>query len=150
MRVVLDTNVVLDLFHWDDGAAAPLLQAARAGRIALLTDARCLRELRRVLARPPFALDAAAAEALVGRYLQLATVHEAAASSQAAALPRCKDPDDQKFLELARDAGADLLVTRDKALLKLARRKFALGAFRILPPQRWQAEADGGEAAQAS
>ena len=38
-------------------------------------------------------------------------------------LPKCRDPDDQKFLELARDCGADYLVTKDKALLVLARRK---------------------------
>jgi predicted nucleic acid-binding protein len=38
-------------------------------------------------------------------------------------LPVCSDKADQKFLELARDAGAEVLITKDKALLKLARRR---------------------------
>jgi predicted nucleic acid-binding protein len=54
----------------------------------------------------------------------------------ATALPRCADRDDQKFLELARDAAADWLVTADKALLKLARRDRLRGLFRILTPER--------------
>jgi predicted nucleic acid-binding protein len=39
----------------------------------------------------------------------------------------CTDPDDQKFLDAAFSAAADLLLTRDKALLKLARRAEAAG-----------------------
>jgi len=56
----------------------------------------------------------------------------AGAVSAAAALPRCSDPHDQKFLELALAAKADVLVTKDRALLDLARRKLP---FRIAPPQ---------------
>jgi hypothetical protein len=48
-------------------------------------------------------------------------------------LPRCRDPDDQKFLELARACRADLLLTRDRALLELARRT----PFRIVTPRAW-------------
>jgi predicted nucleic acid-binding protein len=40
-------------------------------------------------------------------------------------LPVCTDKDDQKFLELARDANATILITKDKALLKLARKRLA-------------------------
>ena len=39
------------------------------------------------------------------------------------------------FLELARDSCADLLVTRDKALLSLARKKFALQRLLIVRPE---------------
>ena len=49
-------------------------------------------------------------------------------------LPKCSDPDDQKFLELARDCGADYLVTKDKALLALARRKTRPAPCRIVTP----------------
>jgi predicted nucleic acid-binding protein len=49
-----------------------------------------------------------------------------------ASLPRCRDPHDQKFLELALAAQADALVTKDQALLELARRKLP---FRIAAPQ---------------
>ena len=46
-------------------------------------------------------------------------------------LPKCRDPDDQKFLEAAAAARADVLITKDVALLELARRKLP---FRILTP----------------
>jgi hypothetical protein len=61
-------------------------------------------------------------------------------SGAVTALPRCADRDDQKFLELARDSGADWLVTADKALLKLARRDRLRGLFRILTPETALAE----------
>jgi predicted nucleic acid-binding protein len=49
----------------------------------------------------------------------------------AAALPRCRDADDQKFLELAAAAGARYLVSKDQALLELAPR---VSLFRIAAP----------------
>jgi predicted nucleic acid-binding protein len=59
-----------------------------------------------------------------------------------ARLPQCRDPDDQKFLELAMAANADVLVTKDRALLELARRKRAqVGRtvpFRILTPEEFE------------
>ena len=52
-------------------------------------------------------------------------------------LPVCRDPDDQKFLELARDCGADFLVTRDRALLVFARRKYQHLSFRVVTPRQF-------------
>jgi hypothetical protein len=52
-------------------------------------------------------------------------------------LPVCTDRDDQKFLEVARDAGAAVLITKDKALLKLARKTAQAGLFRIMVPEAW-------------
>ena len=52
-------------------------------------------------------------------------------------LPRCRDPDDQRFLELARDAGAAALVTRDRELLRLARRTMRMARFDVLTPESW-------------
>ena len=49
-------------------------------------------------------------------------------------LPRCSDVDDQKFLELAWHAQARWLVTKDKALLVLARRKLRPAPCRIATP----------------
>lgn len=54
-------------------------------------------------------------------------------------LPICRDPDDQKFLELSRAANADVLITKDKALLKLARKTAKAGLFLIMPPESWAA-----------
>lgn len=53
-------------------------------------------------------------------------------------LPRCADPDDQKFLELALASGAQCLLSKDKALLQLARRTAREGWFQILCPSAWE------------
>jgi len=57
--------------------------------------------------------------------------------ARALRLPVCTDRDDQKFLEIARDAGAAILITKDKALLKLARRTARENLFRIMAPEAW-------------
>lgn len=54
-------------------------------------------------------------------------------------LPLCTDPDDQKFLELSLQAGADVLITKDKALLKLAKKTARKNMFAIMTPQTWHA-----------
>ena len=69
-----------------------------------------------MLAYPEFALAPAARDALYMEYDQLARRVE---SGIVPPLPRCRDADDQKFLELAARTGADLLVSKDKALLRL-------------------------------
>lgn len=143
MRLVLDTNVVMELLHYRDPRSADLMAAIETGSVDCVTDAGCLAELQRVLAYPQFARDEAAQQALYARYCTLARECEAAAETTGntdatdapAALPRCRDADDQKFMELAARCGADLLVTRDKELLKLARSRRHPAPFRILKPE---------------
>ena len=52
----------------------------------------------------------------------------------------CSDPDDQKFIDLAIGVRAHTLVTRDKALLKLARKALARHGLRVCRPETWSAE----------
>jgi len=52
----------------------------------------------------------------------------------------CTDADDQKFIDLAIAARAHTLVTRDKALLKLARKALARHGLRVCRPEVWSAE----------
>ncbi|OXH83132.1 nucleotide-binding protein, partial [Burkholderia multivorans] len=61
-------------------------------------------------------------------------VEPAPADTDAPPLPKCKDRDDQKFLELARAAQAEWLVSKDRALLKLAKRTARDFGFRIAQP----------------
>ena len=139
LRVVFDTNVLLSLWVFEDSRFAPLRDRVDAGDWLALTRDDCLAEFRRVLGYPAFALDAARQAAIHADYAATARC-EPAGPASAVAVPRCQDRDDQKFLELARDAGADWLVSADKALLKLAGRCQRAGLFRILSPDAALAE----------
>ncbi len=49
----------------------------------------------------------------------------------------CSDEDDQMFVDLALQARASALISRDRAVLRLARAAKALG-LAIVVPERWQ------------
>lgn len=126
---MLDTNVALDIFHFDDAATRPLARALDAGLVRCAASPATLAEWRRVLAYPEFGLDAAAQAAMDARYVACVTL--AADPDGRADLPRCRDADDQKFLELAAACSAEALVSKDRALLDLRRRR---SSFAILNP----------------
>ena len=135
--LVLDTNVWLDWLVFSDPTIGPMQQAVRDRRVEIVMDEPCEAELVRVLAYP--IRGAVAPADLQALWLAEArnTVRRVQRDGDEAAtnsLPRCRDPDDQKFLELARDAHADCLVTRDKALLEFARRRRWPLPFRVVTP----------------
>lgn len=135
-RVVLDSNVWIDILVFDDPATRPIRAALETGALTALIDSRCLTELERVLDYPQFtarAVDKAAALATVAR-LARHVAPPAAVTPAAPPLPKCKDRDDQKFLELAQAAQAAWLVSKDRALLKLARRTARDFGFQIAQP----------------
>jgi predicted nucleic acid-binding protein len=136
--VVLDTNVLLDLFVFHDPRWQALYAALETGRVRAATREDCDREWQVVLNYPQLPLDDARRAASLAEYRALITVGSFAAKS-GIVLPRCTDRDDQKFLELARDAAAQVLISKDKALLKLARKTAQAGLFQILPPAQWVA-----------
>jgi putative PIN family toxin of toxin-antitoxin system len=135
LRVVLDSNVWIDILVFDDPHTRPIRTALESGELSALIDARCLAELAYVLDYPQFVhrkVDKAAALTVVARLAQL--VEPAAPGENARPLPKCKDRDDQKFLELAHAAQADWLVSKDRAVLKLAKRIARDFGFQIAQP----------------
>lgn len=140
--IVLDTNVCLDLLVFDDPRVTRLAEALRSRRIVAMANNDTRAEWIRVLGYPTLQLDARRREALIGAFDALVeiaadTAGANPASGTTAPLPRCSDPDDQKFLELARDTGARWLLSRDQDLLMLAARCRRNSLFAILTPQAW-------------
>lgn len=126
MKIVLDTNVWLDVLVFDEPSARHLRSAA----YEILIDAACEAELERVLgyALGRWSLVPERQLACLDECRRLA--RRVAPRAGATWLPRCRDADDQKFLELAAACGADALVTKDDALLELAGRV----SFRVARP----------------
>ncbi len=131
-RVVLDSNVWIDILVFDDPAARPIAAALAAGALEAVIDARCRAELARVLDYPQFArfeLDKTAALAQVEHWTVLLAPSPEPADGDGGEdtaalppLPRCRDRDDQKFLELAQRADAAWLISKDRELLRMAKR----------------------------
>jgi len=134
-RIVIDTNVCLDLLVFHDPRWAPLLAALESGEVQAVTRADCRVEYNIVLHYSHLPLDASSRPVAAARFDELITV--VSPDAVHVRLPICTDKDDQKFLEIARDAGASVLITKDKALLKLARKTVQLGLFRIMLPEAW-------------
>jgi putative PIN family toxin of toxin-antitoxin system len=140
-RVVLDTNVCLDLFVFGDAECVTLLEVLQAGKVEAVTDEACRAEWWRVLHYPKLALDEARREqarAAFDACVRYIAEDEKAAPPDAV-LPRCADPDDQKFLELALATQAEWLVSKDNEVLKLGPRVARAGWFAVVTPRGWRA-----------
>ncbi|MGV7207485.1 putative toxin-antitoxin system toxin component, PIN family [Oxalobacteraceae bacterium A2-2] len=137
-RIVIDTNVCLDLFVFQDPRWSALLAAIESGAVEAITRADCRDEYNIVLHYAHLPLTDDTRPLSAARFDQYIKVVAPPASG--VRLPVCTDRDDQKFLELARDAGADMLITKDKALLKLAKRLARAGMFKVIKPEQWPPE----------
>ena len=135
--VVLDTNIVLDLLVFHDPATLALADALASGALAWHATVAMREELQRVLAYPALQAwlgksGANGAEQVLARFDSLSRVHVEVAGGAA----RCRDPDDQKFIDLALHCGAQWLLSHDRAVLKVAHQARRRGLL-ILPADRW-------------
>ncbi len=136
--LVLDTNIVLDLLVFNDPAIATVRQCLHEGSLRWLATQQMCNELEHVLAYPKIAVRVAfygltAAEVLQA-YRQQVQWMEVPARATAV----CKDTDDQKFIDLA-VAHQAVLLSKDKAVLRLRKRLLAQGAYvaaALLPARR--------------
>ncbi|MTV39735.1 putative toxin-antitoxin system toxin component, PIN family [Duganella radicis] len=134
-KVVIDTNVCLDLFVFNDPRWARLVADIESGAVQAVTRSDCRDEFNIVLHYKHLPLDDDSRPLAAARFDQLIKV--VAPPESGVKLPVCSDKADQKFLEIARDAGAEVLITKDKALLKLARRLAREGMFKVMLPEKW-------------
>jgi putative PIN family toxin of toxin-antitoxin system len=141
MKLVLDTNVVLDWLVFDDPYMKPLRDRVRDRTVTLLSYPPAVDELQRVLGYKQLKLNAGRQAELLAAY-QACTVIQSMPkefSLQSLLLPpgfpRCRDSDDQHFLALTFHSKADALVSRDKAVLKLVKRAGKFGVRILDVPQ---------------
>ena len=126
VTLVLDTNVVLDLFVYEDPATVPLRAALAEPHTRWLATPVMREELRRVLAYPQvvkrLAARALTAEAVLASFDARAQPVDLAPKAPYT----CKDTDDQQFIDLA-VAHTAVLLSKDKAVLCMAKRLATLG-----------------------
>jgi putative PIN family toxin of toxin-antitoxin system len=136
--IVLDTNIVLDLFIFADPATPALRAALESKSLRWIATPVMRDELERVLAYthivPRMAFYQVTAQQVLAQFDAL--VHRVDVAPRARYV--CKDADDQKFIDLA-VAHQTLLLSKDKAVLTLAKRLRTLGVetamqFAQLPP----------------
>ena len=138
-RIVLDTNVCLDLFMFRDPRWQHLLSAMQRDQVECVTSSSCRMEWTLVLNYKKLALTDIQQQILLAEFDSLIHVipDDEPSISLPIKLPICRDKDDQKFLVCALSAQANFLITKDKALLKLARKTTKLGLFTIASPEAW-------------
>lgn len=116
LRAVFDANVVLSALVFRSGEIAWLRSHWSANQAIPLASKESVAELIRVLAYPKFELTAAEIQERLGAYLPHVQIREVGPAISAA---QCRDPHDQKFVDLAVAAKADVLVTGDRDLLAM-------------------------------
>ena len=126
--IVLDTNIVLDAFVFNDPTTVPLKQALDAGELHWVATQAMRDELERVLAYPKIAARLAhhqlTTRGVLARFDAQARLLDVAAKAPFT----CRDADDQKFIDLAVAHQARLL-SKDEAVLCMAKRLLTLGVL---------------------
>ncbi len=140
-RWVLDTNVVIDWLVFDHPFMEPLRKAVREGSLIVLTHPPAVDELKRVLAYRQLKLEATRQQAVFDAYVKAVEMSSLPAGATLkqlmlpAGFPRCRDRDDEHFLALAYHQRAEVLVSRDHAVLGLATRAAKFGLTILNVPQ---------------
>jgi uncharacterized protein len=136
--VVLDTNVALDWLLFRDAGCAHLATQLQAGQLQWQATLAMRNELSSVLPRPEFRAWLPDCEHILSTFDSWARiVQKPPCAARPDARLRCRDPDDQKFIDLAVAVGAKWLFSKDRALLALLRPARTHGV-EVLTPARWQ------------
>ena len=115
---VFDTNVLLDLFVFNDFRAIHLKQDLLDKKIDAIATPRTLEEFADVLSRPLFSLTTVDQEKILQQWISLARILDDKNIVQSPW--KCQDPDDQVFLDLAYTARPCTLISKDNEVLMFA------------------------------
>ena len=126
--VVLDTNILLDLWLYQDPATPALLAALQQRQINWVATAPMREEFLRVLTYPHITerrlKQQTEVDWMLAQFDTYASMQEVAPRAPYV----CKDPDDQKFIDLAVEYKA-WLISKDKQVLRLTNRLARLSVF---------------------
>jgi len=118
--LILDTNILLDILVFDDQRAHPLRVALSNQELDALVTEDTLDEFIDVISRPQFSLDKQKQAEIL---LQWQSWSRLVKQSDLQIAPwKCKDRDDQVFINLAFSFKPSTLISKDKLVLKLAKR----------------------------
>ena len=126
LTAVIDTNIVLDMFIFNDERSRTLHQALKDQAVQWIATQVMRDELERVLSythlQPRMAVYQVTATDVLTQFDAFVQLKDTAPK----ALWACKDPDDQKFIDLAVQHKSFLL-SKDKAVLCMRKRLLSAG-----------------------
>jgi uncharacterized protein len=149
IQLILDTHIVLEWLLWDSPRHAQLRAQLPIDTLVWRSE-ETAHELRRVLGYAALKVADDRQAQVMQSFLAQSKSHQVTTAQN---LPRCRDPDDQKFLELAwslRHAGdiaenhQVILLSRDKRLLKIGRHRVYRSLFLTLTPELMLAKLHSG------
>jgi putative PIN family toxin of toxin-antitoxin system len=124
--VVLDTNIVLDMFVFHDPAAQPIVDQLHGRTLRWLATPAMREELLRVLSYPHIAKRLVFQNLPATNVLESFDQHAQLVPVPTPCALRCQDPDDQKFIDLAVACQA-LLLSKDQAVLRMKKKLLPQG-----------------------
>jgi putative PIN family toxin of toxin-antitoxin system len=116
-RLVLDTNVILDLLVFKDPSAEPIQLLLDTNQVDAVRTPASMTELIDVIRRPTFKLSQENQEAIVQAWESRSRLLENAAIEPAPFT--CRDRDDQVFIDMAFSIRPALLLSKDLRVLEL-------------------------------
>ncbi len=118
MRAVVDTNILVRAVIKPSGSVGPVLQRLRRRDYLLLISRATLDELVDVLSRPRLRAKYGISDPVLRAVVRLMILRGELVSPQRR-ITACRDPKDDKFLEVAVGGRADVVVSGDADLLSL-------------------------------
>lgn len=136
LRVILDTSVCVSALLSNSGASSRIVRDVLSGQLQSITTEEILDEVRGVLGRSKFRLSTEKQHAFVRLLTEVSLL---LVPANEFLVKRCRDPQDDMFLSLAKQSKADFLVSLDQDLLELGK----IGVTKIVKPGDFLKEVAG-------
>ena len=125
--IILDTNIVLDVFVFNDPLAQPVRTGLQDASLDWIATTPMRVELERVLGYKQIVPRLAFYKLAPADVLSAFDRHARIVNVASKARVTCSDADDQCFIDLAVAYGA-ILLSKDRAVTSMAKRLLVLGA----------------------